>query len=118
MLQNVVLKVCNVDERTKRIETKIDEQGRRDSIERINILEFFPVSSLVILQEFMSNSDGNFKAKKEEFEGYLYSVCTLALDMDNFCSNLLKTLFRKEFIRDHRWPTTEYVFSNFNRKKK
>ena len=109
MLQTIVLKVTNIDDRTLNIEKKFQEREVRERVERFNILPYFPVSSLAVLEDFLSNDDGNFKEKKEEFETYIYSVCSLSTDMDTFCASLLKTLFRKDFIREHRWPSTEYV---------
>ena len=85
----------------------MQERDVRESVQRFNILPYFPITSLVVLEDFLSNDDQNFKEKKEEFETYIYSVCYLATDMDSFCAGLLKTLFRKHFIRDHRWPSTE-----------
>lgn len=90
-----------------KIEEKIVEREVREAVDRFNILPYFPVSSLVVLEDFLSNDDRNFVAKKLEFETYIYSVCSLATDLDSFCAGLLKTLFRKDFIRDHRWPSTE-----------
>ena len=107
ILKTILLKVTNNEERTKRIEVAMKERELRDSVERFNIKPYFPATSLAIMEDFLSNNENNFKEKKEEFEVYLNSCSTLELDMDNFCAHLLKTLFRKDFIRDHRWPTTE-----------
>ena len=107
MLSTLTLKVSRVDERTLRIEKAIEERNKREAIRRFNLAPYFPISSLTILGDFLSNSEGNFTEKKEEFEVYLNSCCTLVLDMDNFSARLLKTLFRKDFIRDHRWPSVE-----------
>lgn len=107
LLQNILHKSTKVDERTINIDERLLALEKRELLVRINILAYFPVSSLTVLEDFLSNDEQNFKEKKEEFETYLYSVCSLATDMDSFCSKLLNTLFRKSFIRDHRWPTTE-----------
>lgn len=129
LLQNVLNKSTKTEERTTKIEEQLRKRELRESIERINILAYFPVTSLAALEDFLSNDDKNFKVfffsildffftcnqllhffikeKKEEFETYLYAVCSMATDIDSFCAGLLKTLFRKYFIRDHRWPTTE-----------
>lgn len=107
ILQTILLKVSQIDERTKRQEEREKEREVQSTLERFNISPYFPATSLTIIEDFMGNKEGNFKLKKEEFETYLYSVCTLDYNMDNFCSKLLNALFRKFFIRDHRWPSTE-----------
>lgn len=107
MLQTILLKVSAIDDRTKALEEKERERELRQTVERFNIAPYFPATSLTLMEDFMSNHDKNFKQKKEEFEIYLYSCCTLDYDMDTFCSRLLKTLFKKDFIRDYRWPTSE-----------
>lgn len=101
------MKVTQIDGRTKSLEEKDRERELRSTIERFNIQPYFPATSLTVIEDFISNKEGNFKEKKEEFEVYINAVCTLDYDMDNFCSGLLKILFRKHFIRDHRWPSTE-----------
>lgn len=106
-LQSILLKVTKIDERTKKLEDDAQKRDLRDQAQRFNIMPYFPVSSLVVLEDFMSNDEQNFKEKKGEFETYIYSVCSVSADMDTFCAGLLKILFRKEFIRTHRWPTTE-----------
>lgn len=107
VLQNVLLKATRTEERTIRIEEKLIEREVRESVKRFNILPYFPVTSLAVLEDFLSNNEHNFTEKKLEFETYLYSVCSDASDMDSFCAGLLKTLFRKNFIMTHRWPSTE-----------
>lgn len=107
MLATIMMRVSRIDDRTLNLEKKMDEQERSKKLKRFDISPYFPISSMVVLNDFLSNKDGNFTEKKEEFEKYLYSCCSLVMDMDNFSAGLLKTLFTKEFIRDHRWPSTE-----------
>ena len=107
MLQTILMKVTKTEERTRILEENDKEREIRGKVERFNIKPYFPATSLTLIEDFLSNKDGNFKEKKEEFEVYLYSVCTLDMDMDSFCAGLLKILFKKDFIRDHRWPTSE-----------
>ena len=107
VLQNILMRVTSIDERTLKIEKSIEEREVREKVKRFDINPYFPISSLAVLEDFLSNDDQNYKEKKEEFETYLYSVCSTTNDMDTFCAGLLKILFRKDFIREHRWPTTE-----------
>lgn len=107
MLKTILMRVNKIDDRTLNIESSLKEKEVRENVVRFNITPYFPVSSLTLLDDFLGNADGNFKEKKEEFEVYLYSCSTLDSDLDSFCAGLLKTLFRKQFIRDHRWPSTE-----------
>lgn len=107
LLQNILMKVTKTEDRTIRIEENLRKRELRETVNRFNILPYFPVTSLAVLEDFLSNDDKNFKDKKEEFEVYIYSVCSLSSDMDTFCAGLLKILFRKDFIREHRWPSTE-----------
>ena len=101
------MKVTKTEERTKVLEDKERERDLRGTVQRFDIKPYFPATSITLMRDFLSNDEGNFKEKKEEFEIYLYSCCSLEMDMDNFCAGLLKVLFRKSFIRDHRWPTLE-----------
>lgn len=107
VLQTVLLKITNVEERILSMEKKQKEQVVRDAQKKFDINPYFPAASMTILNDFMSNKDGNFKEKKDEFEVYLNSIGTLDNDMDTFSAGLLKVLFTKEFIRDHRFPTSE-----------
>lgn len=107
MLQSALYKIVKIEERTERIEKKQQERDARDSAKTFNIFGYFPASSVEIINDFISNKDGDFKEKKEAFECYLNCVTTMDPDMDSFSAALLKVLFTKAFIRDHRWPTSE-----------
>ena len=107
MIQSVLLKSTQAEQRAIKRDKQHDQRDVRESLRGFNLTPYFPASSLTILNEFMSNKDGDFQQKKEEFERYLNSVATVVYDMDNFCAALLKTLFNKNFIKTHRWPTSE-----------
>lgn len=101
------MKVSRIDERTTNLERIEEERHVQETVKKFNINPYFPATSLTVMEDFISNDDQNFQEKKEAFEVYLYSVCTLDYDMDSFVAGLLKILFSKDFIRDHRWPSSE-----------
>ena len=107
MLQTLMLKVTNLEERNKKQEERQEIIDVKESLRSVDITPYFPISSVTLINEFMSNRDGNFQQRKDEFEGYLNSCSTLVFDMESFSAGLLRSLFKKNFIRDHRWPTSE-----------
>lgn len=108
LLQTILLKLTKMEEKVENIEKKQIESEKRNSKGNFDITPYFPISSLAVLSDFMSNTDGNFKEKKDEFVDYLNSVSDMDCDdLDNFSSKLLSSLFTKKFIRTHRWPSSE-----------
>ena len=107
LLQTILKKVQEIDERTANIEREQKERKMKESLNKFDIRPYFPMSSLTILNDFLSNEDNDFKDKKDAFEVYLNSISSLDPDLDTFSAGLLKALFRTAFIRDHRWPTSE-----------
>lgn len=90
------------------MEEKQEQREVRESLKKGFVINsFFPCQSIPILEKFLSRADGKYTEKKDAFELYLNSVCTVDFDMDTFAAGLLKALFSKNFIRDHRWPTAE-----------
>lgn len=106
MLQIILAKVTSIDERVQKLEKK-QEEDRKEANKGIDINAYFPITSLTVLGDFLSNKDGLFKERKDAFEGYLNSVCYDEEDLDLFCAGLLKSLFSKDFICNHRFPTSE-----------
>lgn len=107
VMQTILKKINNIEERTTIIEKRQRAQMLQDMSKKFNVAPYFPCSSPALIDDFMSNAENNFKEKKDAFEVYLNSVGTMDPDMDSFSAGLLKTLFTKDFIRDHRWPTSE-----------
>lgn len=107
MMQTILLKVSNLEESSIKAEKRQKKLDELSVVKRVNLAPYFPISSLSVLFDFLSNKDGLFKERKEEFECYLNSCALTVPDMDTFSAHLLKILFTKSFIRDHRWPTTE-----------
>lgn len=106
-MQSLNQKVGNINERTDNIEKRQKAHMQQDSSKKFDISPYFPLSSLALLEDFMSNVHNDFKEKKDAFEVYLNSIATMDHDMDTFSAALLRVLFTKDFIRDHRWPTSE-----------
>lgn len=101
------MKISEVDERSRKTEKRQSKLDAKQAVEGFNLRPYFPITSLTLLNDFISNSDGKFIEKKDEFFEYLNSVSNLDSDMDAFCAGLLKVLFSKDFIRTHRWPSNE-----------
>lgn len=76
------MKVTKTDERTRILEEKEKERELRGAVKRFNLKPYFPATSITLIEDFISNKEGNFTEKKEEFEVYLYSCCSLDMDID------------------------------------
>lgn len=76
-----------------------------DMKRKIEIDRFFPIKTDLDLQNFMDKEDGDFKAKREEFENWLYCIVTQNLKLKRpFESSLLAAIFSRDYIRSHKWP--------------
>ena len=93
-VQNTLLRLtCNLD-------------MRRD----VNIGVYFPIKSLATLKKFLDKSDGQFELRRDEFEDQLYNTVTNNIKLKRpFESNLLATVFSREFMSSHKWPGPRYI---------
>lgn len=84
--------------------------SRLDMEKKIDINEYFPVTDDSNLQRFLDKTDGRFHMRREEFEHFLYCNVTKTQKLKRpFETNLLQTLFSREFISSHRWPGPRYI---------
>lgn len=100
------------ERQNKILETVLDIQktvlrlaSQLDMRKKIAINDYFPIKSDADLQQFLDKSDGFYKARREEFENFLYCSVTNAMKLKRpFESNLLATFFSRDYIKSHKWP--------------
>lgn len=83
--------------------------SRCDMKKKVNIDNFFPIKDDAQLEKFLDKSDGDFQVRRDEFEHYLYCHVTRNLKLKRpFETDLLSTVFNRDYISSHRWPGQWY----------
>ena len=76
-----------------------------DMRREVNIDNFFPVKEDAQLERFLDKTDGQFQARRDEFEFFLYCNVTKNMKLKRpFENALIATLFNRDYISSHRWP--------------
>lgn len=100
--------LMNVQSVVTRLATQFDM--RRS----LNIDTYFPIKTDTDMARFLDKTDGQFQAKREEFENFFYCSVTNNLKSKRpFETHLLATLFDREYIKSHKWPGPGYAILFF-----
>lgn len=69
-----------------------------------DISEFFPVERAEQIENFMDRSHPDWPSRRSQFYSYLFNIVTDS--KKNFTKGLLKALFRREYMRTVKWPSS------------
>ena len=89
-----------------RIEANLDRLAFNIDMNTIDISKYFPLKSNADLMEFLSDEEGTFEAKKKQFKYMLYTCVTNQKTQKRQFGEALKTtVFSRNYVTTHRWPT-------------
>ena len=89
-----------------RMESQMERLAFNIDMTSIDISGYFPIRNNEMIYAFLSNEDGTLEEKKKLFEYMMYtSVTTLKTMKRAFGESLKTTLFSREYIATHRWPS-------------
>lgn len=71
-------------------------------MQNVDLSEYFPLESDHQLQRFLDKTDGEWEERKKGFYQLLYNAVTTK--KKRFACALLHILFKRDFIKAHKWP--------------
>lgn len=72
-------------------------------METVDISETFPLKDLESLEKFMDRTDEEWPRKRKAFHHLLFT--TISDKQNRFAGALLQTLFSRDFVSNHKWPS-------------
>ena len=73
----------------------------------LDMQPYFPCSNNKTLNDFLSNTDGQYDRRRKSFEFMLYGVVTTTTNKRLFEEALMSCLFTRNYVNTHKWPCTE-----------
>ena len=96
----------NIMEQLSRMEKNMERLAFNIDMDTVDISLYFPIKDNEMIHNFMSDVDGTFNEKRRQFEFLMYSTVTNQKSMKRaFGESLKSTLFTREYVATHRWPT-------------
>ena len=77
-------------------------------MDTVDIYIYFPAKDNTMIHNFLSDEDGNFHAKRKQFEYMLYTCITSQKSQKRpFGEALKNTIFSRQYVSTHRWPSAK-----------
>lgn len=96
------------------IKDELHNVSFHNRMDSVDVSLYFPLNSAEDLKKFMRREDEEWPLRKRGFYQLLYS--TLTKKKRKFGSALLRTLFTRSFIANHKWPYPGYsIVNNFSK---
>ena len=87
----------------KEIKTDIAQFSFHMKMDTVDLSNFFPLKTAEDLKSFMDREHEDWPMRRRAFHHLLYT--TVTKNKKKFAAALLHTLFSREFVQQHYWPS-------------